>query len=166
MTMKRLYELADDLKASASFEGCEEGLMVVDSQKLAALIQFAQLLKRADQAETAGQKEAERICTRLLDSEEHAGDAAVPDVANDAVQIINALRFDLNATQVCLEQAQDYSAKAGKLVTEVAALSVWGFDKSDGTPYEECPEPGDGFLDSHCCLMETILQCRDVQAAL
>ena len=48
-------------------------------------------------------------------------------------------------------------------VSQVANLSMWSYDRNDGTPYTECEEPGEGFLDSHCCLMALIEQARGLQ---
>jgi len=40
---------------------------------------------------------------------------------------------------------------------------MWSYDRNDGTPYTECEEPDEGFLDSHCCLMALIEQARELQ---
>ena len=45
-------------------------------------------------------------------------------------------------------------------VHQVAGLSLWSYDRDDGTPYRECEPPSDGFLDSHCCLMDLIEEAR------
>lgn len=50
-----------------------------------------------------------RICERLLDSEEHAGEAAIPEVAEDAVEVIQRLQAALLATQAALSQAMQHS---------------------------------------------------------
>jgi len=50
--------------------------------------------------------------------------------------------------------------EALSFVEHVAGLGICGYDKNDGTPYRECPEPSDGYLDSHCCLMELIETAR------
>ncbi len=53
--------------------------------------------------------------------------------------------------------------EALKFVEQVANLDIWDFDKDDGTPYQECDEPSEGHLDSHCCLMQLIEQARQVR---
>lgn len=163
--LNKLYELSAALNESASNDGCEADLMVVGSAQLWDLLQFVRLLKASNKGqEPSVQTDAESICERLLDSEEHAGEAAIPEVAEDAVEVINRLTTGLKATQVALSQAMQHSEKAGKLVERIAGLSIWDYDKNDGTPYEECEEPGDGYLDSHCCLMDAIEEAREIQA--
>lgn len=49
--------------------------------------------------------EASAICARLLDSEAHAEESAVPAVAEDAAALIHKLSAALMATQVALSQA-------------------------------------------------------------
>lgn len=49
------------------------------------------------------------------------------------------------------------------LVMQLAALCIWDYDRDDGTPYEECDEPCDGYVDSHCCLMEFIEMAREIE---
>lgn len=55
------------------------------------------------------------------------------------------------------------SEKSKKLVEKIAGLCLWDFDKDDGTPYKECEEPDDGYLDSHDCLMNLIEEARAIQ---
>lgn len=162
--LNKLFELTAALNDSASNEGCEADLMVVDSAPLWDLLQFVRLLKASNEGQgLSGQSEAESICERLLDSEEHAGEAAIPDVAEDAVVVINRLAAALTATQEALSQAMRHSEKAGKFVERIAGLSIWDYDKADGAPYKECEEPSDGHIDSHCCLMEAIEEARKIQ---
>lgn len=163
--LNRLFELADTLNDSASNEGREAGLMVVGSAQLRDLLQYVKLLKAASQTQDSSDLAvAKSICERLLDSEEHAVEAAIPDVAEDAVAAITRLSAALAATQVALSQAMQHSEKPGKFVERIAGFSIWDYDKNDGTPYEECEEPGDGYLDSHCCLMESIEEAREILA--
>lgn len=42
-------------------------------------------------------EEAEDICRRLLDSEEHAVEAAIPPIAEDAVEMIHKLQKEIEA---------------------------------------------------------------------
>ena len=56
-----------------------------------------------------------------------------------------------------------YAEKTDKFVHQVGALSIWDYDQNDGTRYQECDEPVDGFLDSHTCLMDLIEQARNLQ---
>lgn len=93
------------------------------------------------------------LIDRLENSEEFSGDSAVPQVALDASETLRQLLQHM--TQLDAERD-----KAMVFVTEVANLSMWDYDNSDGKPYKECPIPSDGFLDSHCCLMELIAQAR------
>lgn len=106
--------------------------------------------------------EIESICDRLTNSEEYAGTAAIPDVAEDAVALIKRLAASLKATQQALSQSMQHSESAGKFVEHIAGLGIWDYDKNDGTPYQECEEPTDGYLDSHCCLMESIEVARTI----
>lgn len=43
--------------------------------------------------------EIQAICNRLLDSEEHAGESAIPQVAEDAVELLNRLAGSIAATE-------------------------------------------------------------------
>lgn len=53
---------------------------------------------------------------------------------------------------------------AYSFVDQVASLSIWSYDKDDGTPYQECEEPADGYLDSHCALMALIEEARKLRS--
>ncbi len=163
--LNQLFELADALNSSASNEGCEADLTVVGSAQLWDLLQFVRLLKASveGQPDLAGQSDAEDICKRLVDSEEHAVEAAVPEVAFEAAEVIKRLSGALKATQLALSQTMQYAEKTDKFVHQVRALSIWEYDQNDGTPYDECDEPDDGFLDSHTCLMGLIEQARALQ---
>ncbi|WP_073666342.1 hypothetical protein [Pseudomonas aeruginosa] len=48
-------------------------------------------------------------------------------------------------------------------VSRVAGLSIWDYDQNDGTPYRECKEPTDGYLDSHTTLMDLIEEARRLE---
>lgn len=52
--------------------------------------------------------------------------------------------------------------EVGAFVDQVAALSLWSYDDKDGNPYRECKPPSNGYLDSHCCLMDLIEQARSL----
>ena len=74
--------------------------------------------------------------------------------------------LNLIATTLLLALALPaYAEKADKFVHQVGALSIWSYDRNDGTPYQECDEPADGFVDSHTCLMGLIEQARVLQEA-
>lgn len=53
---------------------------------------------------------------------------------------------------------------AYSFVDQVASLSIWSYDKDDGTPYQECKEPDDGFMDSHEVLMALIEEARKLRS--
>ncbi len=163
--LNRLYELMTAVSTSASNEGCEAGLMVVGYTELWDLLQYIRLLKASNegQQDSAENADTESICRRLVDSEEHAVKAAVPEVAFEATEVIKRLSGALKATQSALSQAMQYAEKADKFVHQVGALSIWSYDRNDGTPYQECDEPADGFVDSHTCLMDLIEQARVLQ---
>lgn len=90
--------------------------------------------------------QAEQICKRLVDSEEHAVEAAVPEVAFEAAEVIR--------------QLLTVPKKEREFIKQIASMSIWDYDREDGAPYKECAEPGDGFLDSHCSLMALIEEAR------
>lgn len=163
--LHKLYELAAAVNTSASNEGCEAGMMVVGDTELWDLLQYIRLLKASNegQEDSTLQSDIEDICKRLVDSEEHAVEAAVPDVAFEAAEVIKRLSGALKATQSALSQTMQYAEKADKFVHQVGALCIWSYDRNDGTPYQECDEPADGFLDSHTCLMGLIEQARVTQ---
>lgn len=106
--------------------------------------------------------DASLVCERLLNSEEHAVEDAVPQVAFDAAELIGKLVDTLQAAQTALSQALQHSEKTDKFVQQVAGLSIWGYGKDDGTVYEECETPSEGTDDSHTCLMELIEQARGI----
>lgn len=54
-------------------------------------------------------------------------------------------------------------AEVDAFLRQIAALLIWSYDDNDGTPYQECQPPSDGFLDSHYCLMDLIEQARRLQ---
>lgn len=56
------------------------------------------------------------------------------------------------------------SSAVDQFVEEVANLSIWEYDRDDGTPYEECEEPDDGFMDSHEALMTLIEKARKLRS--
>lgn len=56
-------------------------------------------------------------------------------------------------------QARDV-ADQQKLIHDIANLSIWSYDRDDGTAYAECEEPADGYEDSHTCLMQFIERAR------
>lgn len=99
----------------------------------------------------------DKICNRLLDSEEHACETAIPDVAEDAVMVIRGLSNLLGQTEADKQNLVSERDEALDFINQVARLSIWG---NDGDPYKECEEPSDGHLDSHCSLMGLIEKAR------
>ena len=152
-TKNKLFDLAADLDNSASNEGCEASLMVVEAQPLWDLMQYVKLLKASSQALP---QEAATIRDRLQDSEEHATESAIPEVAEDAAELIAKLA-------TALAVAEQRADTAEKFVGRVAGLSVWDCDMDDGTPYAECEEPADGYEDSHNALMGLIEDARKIE---
>ena len=84
-------------------------------------------------------------------------------------------QLGLNGTAIKLKEAQrllnaihedeESGVPAGRLVrliNQVAALNIWGYNAEDGSPYQECRAPTEGFLDSHCCLMGLVEVARRV----
>lgn len=72
------------------------------------IVELYQLAKEALSAKPASS--VDDICNRLLDSEEHATESAVPQVAEDAVEILRALdaeRSDLAARLETYQAAKD-----------------------------------------------------------
>lgn len=49
-----------------------------------------------------------------------------------------------------------------KFTTHLASLNIWDYGKDDGSNYQECEEPSDGYLDSHTCLMDLIETARRI----
>lgn len=72
-----------------------------------------------------------KICERLLDSEEHAVDAAIPRVAEDAVEVIHSLAADamrFRKLMALLQSAYDVNAnptESGDLSVYCSMLSGW-----------------------------------------
>lgn len=58
--------------------------------------------------------------------------------------------------------ATDRNTPAAMFLQSVAELNIWGYGKDDGSPYKECEEPAEGYLDSHCCLMSLIEEARSI----
>lgn len=61
-------------------------------------------------------------------------------------------------------QAEGVEKKALDLVKQIADFKIWDYDRNDGTPYQECEEPGDGHVDSHTALMDLIESARIILA--
>ncbi len=111
-------------------------------------------------------RQAEEIANRLLDSEEHAVEAAIPGVAEDASAMIGRLATALEHAQTALLQVKLRAAKAESFVRMIAGLRVWDHADEIGVPSEsdECDAPTEGHLDSHQCLMRLIQDARSLQA--
>lgn len=52
------------------------------------------------------------------------------------------------------------ASSAESFLRNVARLSMWSYERRDGKRYSECEAPSEGFLDSHCTLMELIEDAR------
>lgn len=71
------------------------------------------------------------ICSRLLDSEEHAVEAAIPPVAEDAAEVIRSLAADalrFHKLMVLLQAAYDGNVdpvESGDLTVYCSMLSGW-----------------------------------------
>jgi len=65
----------------------------------------------------------------------------------------------LNATREDIKTGEP-AGRLVRFVNQVAALKIWGCNAEDGSPYKECIAPTEGFLDSHCCLMELVQEAR------
>jgi hypothetical protein len=100
------------------------------------------------------------VAQRLIDSEEHAGEGAVPPIAFEASELIKKLCTELISTRAALDQATKQSKESEDFVRQIAEMQIWSYDKNDGSPYNECDEPANVFLDSHTALMDSIEQAR------
>lgn len=76
------------------------------------------------------------ICDRLLDSEEHAVEAAIPQVAEDAVEVIRSLAADamrFRKLMALLQSAYDGNAdpvESGDLTVYCSMLSGWRSERT------------------------------------
>lgn len=52
---------------------------------------------------------------------------------------------------------------ATEFVNRMAGFNIWSWDNDSGEAYRECEEPSEGFIDSHCSLMEMIEEARKIQ---
>jgi hypothetical protein len=75
--------------------------------------------------------------------------------SNSLEQILNEV-----PNTAAANSSTEGSSAASFLKQQVARLSMWSYARSNGTPYNECEEPSEGFLDSHCTLMELIEEAR------
>lgn len=100
-----------------------------------------------------------QILEQLMNSDEYNTDAAIPNVAYQAVDEINHL-VSVHSEEV--QALKDKVEKLKQFITDVSELKMWGYDKDDGTPYEESEEPGEGYEDSHTCLMNFIEEARNI----
>lgn len=128
--------------------------------ELVAQLQFPSITEVSSASDVG---DVDEICGRLLNSDEHAGEAAIPDVAEDAVEFIRRLSDTLGQVEAEKQNLVSERDEALQFVDQVAGLSIWDYDKNDGSTYLECEEPSEGHMDSHCCLMALIEQARDGQ---
>lgn len=106
-------------------------------------------------------QEIAKVVQRLIDIGLADAASTIVDGGNNCEGDVEAaeLATDLNiGAPVVAKESQ-----AHPFVAKVAGLSIWDYDKDDGSPYEECEEPDDGLLDSHCCLMSLIEDARRIQ---
>ncbi len=66
--------------------------------------------------------ETERLAERLLDSEEHAGECAIPDVAEDAAKAIRKQNEALRAAQQSLADSVAQANKLRSALLDVEAI--------------------------------------------
>ncbi len=100
------------------------------------------------------------ICDRLLDSEEHATENAIPDVAEDAATVIHRLYRLLGQAESEKQNLVPQRDEAIDFVRQVSTLSKWGGDPAEA----ECENPSEGTDDSHECLMNLIDEARKILA--
>jgi hypothetical protein len=86
-------------------------------------------------------------------------------------QLLDVLAPVVGADTEAVDQAAPAAGNASvahdsllKFVTQLSRMSIWSHAKPDGTAYQECAEPSDGFLDSHCALMGLIEESRTLLA--
>jgi hypothetical protein len=106
----------------------------------------------------AGVSETALLAVKDLARED--GDIPAPTEMQPA-RALHLQRMQESATTQA--KAVDTTA-AGRFVHALAGLSIWSYDRKDGTPYTECAEPADGFLDSHTCLMQLIEEARQINS--
>jgi hypothetical protein len=77
-------------------------------------------------------RQADAICARLLDSEEHAVEAAIPPVAEEAVEVIHALqaaeqsaRRGLEAGRSIIDDLLEYAVRFAEVNDEPATSACW-----------------------------------------
>jgi hypothetical protein len=104
-------------------------------------------------------EEVEVICARLLDSQEHASEEAIPQVAEDAAELLRKMHKETNRLKAENQSLVAQRDEAMRFVEQVARLKVWGCGEM-----KECARPSEGFMDSHDCLMGLIHQARNVIA--
>lgn len=100
------------------------------------------------------------ICDQLLDSEEHATENAIPDVAEDAVTVIQRLYRLLGQAVSEKQNLVSQRDEAIDFVRQVSILKRWGCDPAES----ECENPSEGTDDSHECLMDLIYKARKILA--
>lgn len=74
----------------------------------------------------------------------------------------DTLSAEVVKLQAELERTKAECISLKKFVSQVAGMLMWSCDSPEGVPYQECEEPSDGFLDSHCALMELIEASREL----
>lgn len=97
------------------------------------------------------------LIARLGDSEEFAGDAAIPGVAEDAATALKTMSEHVRGLELNAE-------KTRRFFQSIAELKIWDWRADDGKTIEECECPADGYADSHDTLMNAIGIARNLLA--
>jgi hypothetical protein len=84
------------------------------------------------------------------------------NISANSAEDVKKLENSLKATQEALSQAMQHADRLAKFASKVASMSIWGWDKDDGTPYCEAGEPYAGADDSHCAIMSLIEEARSL----
>jgi len=79
---------------------------------------------------------------------------AMKDALNICREYANEHGYGFNATEN-LRAAIEEVDKFAKFVEQISRLSIWDYDD-----YQECEYPAEGYLESHCCLMELVEVAR------
>ena len=100
-----------------------------------------------------------KLVSALSDSASNEG------CTDDLVVVSAANLWELQQFVRLLPEANDAAGceKDAVFIKDVAEMSIWDYGKHDGSMYNECEEPRDGYLDSHLCLMELIERAREIR---
>lgn len=75
--------------------------------------------------------------------------------------------FGLSATTMLAAAGKTHEiAESVDLVRQISRFPVWSFSDKAGKMINECEAPGEGYLESHCDLMELIVNARSLVSPL